>query len=321
MTCDMQNLDVMLKALKESNEMSNTETVMTVQEYMAKEEQKVVTFCGDCIFAQYAEQDFRPTQVGCSKGRLTKLEAEGGKLVRLGDTENERDYYVIENRICNMCRGPAWQREVLAKGLDVNETLAKEIKLKPTAIVYMAPKQTIAEAIQTMQDLDNQELKPTKIIVMNNAGIFPRQFLAEVPKSIRTPWTMEFVVEFQTVEVLDALGKNQDNTRLLEAMRFRCIDLAMQKVKSVYYSFFFAGSRVPSNYFSDIDRALNEDLIRLLALAPGADGNGLFMHRNLHMMVGGNFDGECLSKAMKEAEQQKCPALIRPITEVVKNYE
>jgi hypothetical protein len=315
--------------------MNDVETVLTVKEYTEQSQEKggLATFCGDCIFAVYEEKDGRPTQTGCTKGRLEGLSAKGGNPILLADSEKNRDYYVIENRICNMCRGTSWQRQLERRGLDQEKTLCEEIVLKPTAIVYMAPGQTVDDAVTTMIDLDAQEIKAAKIIIMNNAGIYPKNFLEGVPKSIRTPWTMEFVVEFQVSEILDALKYGSISPQAIGSMYGRCVDLAVRKTKSVYYSLFSAGSHIPPNYFADIDHALNVDLIRILALSPNKNGDGLFMHRNLHEMVGGNVEniqefliqstGEektSLAKLTEEAGVQKCTNLILPVTQIVKNY-
>ena len=104
-------------------------------------------------------------------------------------------------------------------------------------------------------------------------------------------------------------------------MFFRCIDLGVNKVKTLYYTFLNAGDSIPSNYLSDIDKALNEDMVRFLALNPENDSHsGLFMQQKLHTTIGGNKERPCLDKVIDQTEKQECPNLVLPLTKIVKNF-
>ena len=135
------------------------------------EDKKVQTVCRDCVFAVYEQLkdklvgvgEDKPFQTGCSLGRLEKLEANGATLLNV--IHEKKDFFVVENRICNTCRGPEWKQEAEQRGrTDLAALAREEISLKCTALIYIGPGQNINQAITTAYSLCKQDLRPSCII-------------------------------------------------------------------------------------------------------------------------------------------------------------
>lgn len=290
-----------------------------------KEEKVVQTLCQNCVFAEHEDSgpEDRVVQTGCSLGRLEKLEANGATISNV--VGKKEDFYVIEGRICNTCRGPKWKNDVEEKGInDIKLYVRDEINVKCTFIVYLGPGQAIEDAAYTAKSIDEQDLPASKIIIMNNSGVQPMDFVNQFREfNVKTEWYMEYVAEMQSEDVLAAL-EGEDRIvkdQLIQEMYMRCIDLGAKKTKTIYYAVFNAGDKVPTNYLHDIDVALNDDLVRILALTPEeSNSGGQFVHQALHSQIGGNKERPCLDKIITQTENQECPELVKPVTEIVKDF-
>ena len=308
--------------------------IVSMQEIVELAEQKTIqTMCDGCVFAEYEELDGgRLSQIGCQAQRFDKLAKNGARILKVVDEEEERDFVVIQDRICNMLRGEEWKIGVKDKDKDIYELARKEILLNCTVLIYLGPGQSVEDAYMTAQAIQKQEVPATSTLIVNNSGIAPADFLREwrtrqitfSSEMIDIPWKMEYIVEFQYQEFLDTLADatEDEKEKLNKQMRLRCIDLGVQKTKTIYYAFFNAGDSIPSNYLSDIDEAMNDDLIRFLALDPkNRSYSGLLMQTALHKQIGGNKERPCIDKVITQTENQECPNLVLPLTKIVKNFD
>ena len=132
--------------------------------------------------------------------------------------------------------------------------------------------------------------------------------IMKIAKNFGTPWGIESVAEDK-------------------ASKQRCVDICVKKAKSkdhVFYSFFESGYKVPKNFHSDIDNAINDELMTFLSLYPegnydkGELPDGFVGQVHIHKQIGGNGDSKSfLDKIKNVTESQKCPNLVKPLTQVV----
>jgi hypothetical protein len=306
-------------------------------------EKTIQTMCDGCVFAEYEEvtgptsslptqAEGRLSQTGCKLQRFDKFAENGAEILKVEDEKQESDFVVIQGRICNMLRGIEWKAEALRKDKDDLYALArKEVLIQCTFLIYLGPGQSIEDAYETAQKIQKQEVPPTHIIIINNSGIMPASFLREWKRLqitsseiLEIPWSMEYIVEFQYQEWSDILDNatEEEKKQLQKDMFFRCLDVGVKKVETLYYALFNAGDSIPTNYLSDIDKVLNDDLIRILALDPKNDSHsGLFMHAKLHTQIGGNKERPCIDKVITQTENQECPNLVLPTKKIVKNFD
>ena len=307
--------------------------IVTMQDIIELAQQKTVqTLCKDCAFAECEENsEGRLSQTGCKVQRFDKLENNGAELLKVEDETQESDFVVIQDRICNMLRGPEWKShwEQIAPNIDSDGLSAiarKEIQLRCTVLIYLGPGQNIKDAYMTAQEIQKQSIPATNTVIVNNAGIMPSDFLEgwRALPSLGIPWSMEYVVEFQHQEFLDifADAPEDEKEELRERMLLRCIDIGVKRADTIYYAFFNAGDSIPVNYLLDIDEAINDELIRVLALNPeNKSYSGLFMQCRLHSQIGGNKERPCIDKVITQTENQECPSLVLPLTKIVKNFD
>ena len=311
--------------------------IVSMQDILRLAEEKTVqTMCDGCVFAEYEELDGgRLSQTGCQAQRFDKLAKNGAKILKVEDETEERDFVVIQDRVCNMLRGEEWEINARKKGERTNWSMyalaRKEILVNCTILIYLGPNQSVKDAYMTAQEIQKQEVPATNTVIVNNAGIAPADFLREwkglqitSSEILEIPWHMEYIVEFQYQDFLDILADAPEDKKeeLRERMRMRCIDLGVQKSKTIYYAFFNAGDSIPSNYLSDIDKALNDDLVRFLALDPkNKSHSGLLMQIAVHKRIGGNKERPCIDKVITQTENQECPNLVLPLTKIVKNFD
>jgi hypothetical protein len=283
----------------------------------------IQTVCKDCVFATYVVEDDHPKQTGCQVGRDVLLANNGANILHIED--EKRDYFLIQDRVCNMCRGPQWELEMKHRKVkDLIKQARQEINLKCTCLIYLGPHDLINEAAKSMLSLDAQKHKADSVIIVNaNPTYDPSTFLDFFRKQdFTTPWSMEYVVELQTQEILDVFygDDEQSKDQLEKEAYYRCIDIGARKAKTIYYAVIRAGDVLPSHYLQDIDKAINDDMIRVLALEP-EHHTGLFMHRALHSQIGGNKERPSIDKIKDQSKVQKCPNLVLPVNQIVKNFE
>ena len=83
-----------------------------------------------------------------------------------------------------------------------------------------------------------------------------------------------------------------------------------------YYSVFNAGFKVPKDFIDRINDALNNKLIRFLALKSESE-NGLVGQVHVHKKLGGNRDKTFIDKLSHTTRSQGCPELVKDLVEIV----
>ena len=310
----------------------------------AQEEKSFQTICKDCIFSNKLKNDNENKNEYCHiPGRIETLEEKGGEVLSVQDPEEkDKNYKIINHRVCNMMRSELWQETqgirhqeaFIGKDRDRLVKIARdEIRPKCTFVIYMDNEggerrfiedERMDALAQTMKDIDTGIVGPGEIVVINNCGIKPHNFVMRLRNrvkklDIKCKWKMDYILEndLRTEEVLN-----------------EAIESVVKTSKNHYISIFFDGDKVPENYLSDIDSAINDQLLKFIALYPENKESlsGMFFQKLSCSIVGGkeqesqteteeevNVKINFLENLIKLSEQQECQELIKPLSSVVKN--
>jgi len=308
---------------------------------IGQKEKKFQTICRDCIFSRILENDTsKQEEYCCIPGRLKAFEDNGAEIISVQDPDEEsKSYKIINNRICNMMRTYMWQEIQAIKyqtayiGEDkprLIEIARGELKLKCSFAIYMGTSdgkrgfisdERMDSVAKTMKDIDSGEIPPEEIVVINNCGVKPHNFIMRLRNRIKAlkincKWRMEYILENEDTQA-QAINK--------------ALGGVVKNSKAQYISIFFYGDRVPENYLSDIDKEINDNLSKFIALTPGKELNwsGLFFQKLAYeLALGGknmqNSDKDSIEFNFLETLQeltkaQECPELIRPLKSVVKS--
>jgi len=276
--------------------------------------------CRGCIFGNLSENSDESLENCCEVGRLQSFNELAVEILNVQDIEDkDKNYKIINGRICNMLRNSVWKEIRKEKdGIVDKDELAKiareELRIPCAFIVYcgtkdgMTDEEIIDELSATLVDIDKGEIPPKEIIIINDTTqISPFNFLTLVRRrvekfNIKSKWIMEFIKRPEGYSSTNPENINQ------------CIDLAFKNVKTPYYSFFYSGDSVNSDYLSNIDARLNDDLERFLAIIPenqAREMSGMIVQRLAHKQFYGNKNMSIIEKLNQLAEDQECKHLIK----------
>lgn len=210
------------------------------------------TVCKDCVFADY--KDGTITQSGCKLGRIEKF---GDKVVEAED--HDKEFYIINGRVCNAFRHITSSWAGTHKD-DAAQQVKKELELKLTMLVHIDD-----GLIETLTSIKNQTLKPHLVVFINNQDKISRADLNA------TLWdNLGNIVTWRIFRPI--------NSRETSYSKDEVTDLAVGNVKTNLYTLVQSGQVLPETFVSDIDKAINEDLMQFLVLKPNKDGIGLTIH-------------------------------------------
>jgi hypothetical protein len=248
----------------------------------------ISTSCEKCVFATF----LGGVQNGCELGRLQKLQSLGVETVLTIPQGYEGDeYYLIKDRVCNACTQEStlkgvperkWESEVLDR-----------IKTRINMGVYVGPNDTFDAAIKTIDSILWQHSPPLEMKVLLHGPHSPGDYIPILKeKSGKIDWSVQEIV-------------------LDDADYGTAINLAMEQIKATYYTVSKAGYEYHPDYVYIIDRAINDDLQRFVALLPDQDGNAGLIQRGLHKMIGGNRGMPVLEKIGQIADEEKTGHMIK----------
>ena len=253
------------------------------------------TICRDCAFAIYEEQ----TQTGCSLGKIDKFEEQDTEILEVYD-ETDREFYVIKGRVCVFWRAGDWKDKYEGRK-DLEDIVNKETMIRMDANVYLDKNSTLKDLDKTVTSIQKGILKPVQLTIINNGSRIEKMLLARVGMKSGFKWRVENI---------------QDDG---EADRHRSIDIAIRKTSAKdcnYYFVFDAGKAVPKDFISDINKSINIDMNRFLALK-SKDGNGDVGQVHMHKQIGGNRDKRFLDKIETTTRSQGCSHLLQDISKIV----
>ena len=272
----------------------------------------VQAVCRDCSFAVYDEE--HDTQTGCKLNKIEKFRERGCTVTPAYD-ETGKDFFIIENRFCVFWREKGWEEDdrfQVPKNKRSDSQLATrvrhDVRTKFFTIIYIDQSHSLADLKKTANSIKSGLLRPKQVMFCDNHSKIEMKDILKIAKNSGGIWGVERIAE-------------------KDASKQRCVDICMKKAKSkdhVFYSFFESGHKVDKNFHSDIDNAINDELMAFLCLYPEGDydkgelPDGFVGQVHIHKQIGGNCDSKSfLDKIKNVTEGQKCPHLVKPISEIV----
>jgi len=253
------------------------------------------TICRDCAFSVYEGE----TQTACSIGKIDKFKEQGAEVLEVYD-ETNKEFYVVKGRVCVFWRGGEWKKKHASRK-DWEGIVNKETMVRMSANIYLDKKSTLKDLDKTVTSLQKGVLKPTQLTIINNHSPIEKLILARVGMKSGFKWRIENIQDD---------GKSD---------RYRCIDIAIRKTSAKdcnYYFVFNGGKVVPKDFIVDINKSLNVDMNRFLALK-GNNGNGDVGQIHMHKQMGGNRDNRFLNKIDNTTRSQGCSHLLQKTSKIV----
>lgn len=233
------------------------------------------TSCVDCCFAKFIGDK----QTGCEIGRIEKYKESSVNVIEAYD--DEKEFFVLET-FCNCHRNEFWKESgIYHRPFYKNpiDRVRDENKIRCGFNVLVNKKSSFDELKTTLESISDQEnITPSYIIVTNCSDIDRSDIVGVLHEIFDDKDSPEKGVKFFYVHLME---ENPTDSR--------CLDVSFSRAKNGYYALFKAGSKVPKNYLSKINHAINEELMRFVALEP-EDGlfNGLFLNATTYKLLRGN---------------------------------
>jgi len=118
------------------------------------------TPCKKCVFAEY-EGD---TQKDCQFRILDKYQELGVELI--GAYDEEKEFFVIKDRICPYARGEQWLRDY---GDDIDGQLEKELQYKYNIVFFLDKDTDLEELLLGVEKINNSSICKPKLITLIRA--------------------------------------------------------------------------------------------------------------------------------------------------------
>lgn len=199
------------------------------------------TPCKNCTFAIYDDV----TQTGCSRGMLDKFKAVGANIIEAYDQDKE--FYVIENRICPFNRSEAW-----ADHLEANEAIERMLKFETQLgfHVMIFIEDDIEPVKKTIDTLLAQDQKPLQVTIIRprTSMIKPRE-VADLFENCPFKWRVENL--WKTIKKRQA------------------IHMVQKVVKANYYVVAQAGYEFAHDFLSSINEAVIDNLLQFAMIEDG----------------------------------------------------
>lgn len=254
---------------------------------MTEETKAVATSCINCLFAEW----FDHGQTGCSLGRWEKFAENGAELIVRSN--EDVSYMEIYGRFCNACRDSSWG--VNHPWQDWRDIVFDEISVRVSVVINACDSTSLQECVQSIESVLEQKQSAAGIIIGVKVGsdLGTNSLVGYLrSNSIAVPW--------QVVEI--KAGYDMD-----EAVK--CVD-------STYYLMIKSGYNLPADYLYTINYAINNEMMRFVALRPDEDGNGLLVQTWLHNQLRGNTVKPIIDKVVEIAGEEKTEYMIKSYQEL-----
>lgn len=224
----------------------------------------VRTSCKKCCFAEYTEN----TQMSCSAGMLDNFQNAGVEVKEVYDEDKE--YFVIEGRICNKCRPVEWSDK--HSNEDLLSLVENETALKLHVVIPVI-NSTYEDIYHSISELKKQTLRPSKVTVaLNQDGIVPSQIISHL-RECDFEWS-----------VYTCLDRTPEGKRVDEA---RFLDHTLANVNESFFMILEPGHHIDVSVIANVDYALNKKLKRFSLL----EGENFYIvHTPLYKHFMGNRD-------------------------------
>ena len=241
------------------------------------------TICRDCIFATWNKN----IQTGCSLNKIEQL-SKAGAEIQVVD-EDKKQYYAIDGMFCMLCRTDKWAKE--QEGIpNWFKSARKEIEITYHAII--TDNKDIESTKKTICSLYNQTLKPSCVTVLRepNNPIRPETLMFAMSGSGGIKWNVQ-----------NCKKESKDP-----------IDETVYRSPYQYYALFKSGFEVPKQLFAELDKKINDELLRFAIILPNKDGNGMIIPQVIHDF----FAGHMTKPLVEKIEENQCAHMIYKANEI-----
>lgn len=245
------------------------------------------TTCSDCIFAVYDED----TQVGCNFNDRVEKYKEKSCLIEAED--NEKKFFIINNRFCLAKRTHHWKNKVdkvlsttrTDNELEVydNETyttlVRTELEISYDYVIYVGSSLDTDNIEKTLINVVSQPILPKNIVIINNVNLA----YGEICKSL-------------AMKIVSSQSKWQIRNICEDADRARAIHTTVRTLTNKLFALVTAGYILPTGFIQDLDKQINDEILDFCAIRPDKDGNCLISNPLVYKNIGGDKAGSFLSK-------------------------
>lgn len=215
-------------------------------------------------------------QTGCSLGVLEKLASKGYPLTLITNHNTRVSHYEIDGKLCPFCRHKDGKFAKEYKPEEYVEKVWQENALSLIAIVYSDKNTSIESISTTLESIDAQETRPTKIVICCNTKPGEGLQAKDIIKKLRekrpvTPYFCKQILERNDGEAVS---------------RERAIDLCVLDIqKTMYYSICDAGVTLQPDVYKELHDAIYKEFEQVLMV----EEDGLeIINVLVHQYVGGH---------------------------------
>jgi hypothetical protein len=257
----------------------------------------VHTSCSECIFAQYHEK----SQIGCNfptdEGSRLSVFYKQNKV--LDATNNKLNFAIINGRYCVAKRESHWGSQRPQETWV--STVQKELEQKVDILIPVQSHVDTLRLPETLRSLREQELAPHSLVVVNNQTDVPVETLHQ------TIQQMAGDLNWFTTTIAERTEENRP------VSLGRALDIAIRNLRGHFYGFFFAGTVIPKNYVSTINRKvlnLEQFAVLISKFIPGHMTVALSFHRQVGGFQPTEIADDVLAKARHLAMVHETPWLV-----------
>ncbi len=168
----------------------------------------ITTLCRDCVFSQYSiDTDGTPVQHGCDFDRIKRFRDNGVNILEASDDPEKvppdgyKEFYAIENTICNMLRTPDWADKHIGESL--HELVIRESQINYNWILVNKTEDS-SQVRQRLIEIGKQDVKPARITFIRypESPTEPNTIgtLINREKSLKIGWSIENLTNSETTE-------------------------------------------------------------------------------------------------------------------------
>ena len=257
---------------------------------------QIHTSCADCSFANYSGT----TQVSCELGRIENYKDMGAEILEAYD-DDEREFFVINDRICIYHRGPEWAAQY--EKCELTERVQKEVQVPYQCILLASP-----DSYSDLSEIESQ------ILSLSKQKIVPRFINIVIPVDALAGGAQMYNTNLEAEKIMsnypDLEWKVQNILREDISQR-SSIDLAVASIyfkkKVMFYIVFESGFEIPESFSEELNEALFKKEMKP-AFARAAVGlHGLLVNRMLHRKHTGNAFNISVETKIENLEENSEP--------------
>ena len=240
------------------------------------------THCHDCVFADiYKVEGIVEPQFAQQKCRLDRLDKFPDKeLVEIDGTTA----YKI-NRVCMACRDDKW-----AEGKhDIVKDVYKEMEITIDFVLVLDTFSVTSLHI-TLDSILNQVVMPRSIILVVDPEKYPN--ISDYFSVLSTKLE-DTDIKYQLIKCFEK-----------DVVYERLVDVGVGKCRSVYYTHYRTGEKVPTNFTAAINHYYVKKVKRFILIEAFKNHHEV-MFTSYHKLIGGNDGGYILDKVNYRAKQQE----------------